>query len=152
MAKTKTSFICQSCGYNSPKWLGKCPTCGEWNTFMEEIIEAPGDPSDAWKKTIKNQHSGKLKTLEEVRFEDTPRIQTGDQEFDRVLGGGIVPGSLILIGGEPGIGKSTLLLQIALELNQKIIYVSGEESEEQIKLRAERLGKNNPINAQYKLA
>ncbi len=144
MAKTKTSFICQSCGYNSPKWLGKCPTCGEWNTFMEEIIEAPGDPSDAWKKTIKNQHSGKLKTLEEVRFEDTPRIQTGDQEFDRVLGGGIVPGSLILIGGEPGIGKSTLLLQIALELNQKIIYVTGEESEEQIKLRAERLGKSNP--------
>lgn len=144
MAKTKTSFICQSCGYNSPKWLGKCPTCGEWNTFMEEIIEAPGDPSDAWKKTIKNQHSGKLKTLEEVRFEDTPRIQTGDQEFDRVLGGGIVPGSLILIGGEPGIGKSTLLLQIALELNQKIIYVTGEESEEQIKLRADRLGKSNP--------
>ncbi len=144
MAKTKTSFICQSCGYNSPKWLGKCPTCQEWNSFIEEIIEAPTDPSDAWKKAIKNQQSGKLKTLDEVSSEDTPRILTGDLEFDRVLGGGIVPGSLILIGGEPGIGKSTLLLQIALQLNQKIIYISGEESEEQIKLRAERIGLKNP--------
>ncbi|MFM1913511.1 MAG: hypothetical protein RIR51_1354 [Bacteroidota bacterium] len=144
MAKTKTSFICQSCGYNSPKWLGKCPTCQEWNSFIEEIIEAPTDPSDAWKKAIKNQQSGKLKTLDEVSSEDTPRILTGDFEFDRVLGGGIVPGSLILIGGEPGIGKSTLLLQIALQLNQKIIYISGEESEEQIKLRAERIGLKNP--------
>ncbi|MEY4383699.1 MAG: hypothetical protein RI995_1241 [Bacteroidota bacterium] len=145
MAKAKTSFFCQSCGHNAPKWLGKCPSCGEWNTFIEELIETTSHPSDVWKKNDRTKISPKPKLLQEVSFENLPKITSPDHEFNRVLGGGIVPGSLVLIGGEPGIGKSTLLLQIALQIKgPKILYVSGEESEQQIKLRADRLKSNNP--------
>lgn len=144
MAKAKTSFFCQSCGHNAPKWLGKCPSCGEWNTFIEELIETTTHPADVWKKNERTKISSKPKLLQEVNFENLPKIVSPDDEFNRVLGGGIVPGSLVLIGGEPGIGKSTLLLQIALQLKgPKILYVSGEESEQQIKLRADRLKINN---------
>jgi len=145
VAKAKTSFFCQSCGHNAPKWLGKCPSCGEWNTFIEELIETTSHPSDVWKKNDRTKISPKPKLLQEVSFENLPKITSPDHEFNRVLGGGIVPGSLVLIGGEPGIGKSTLLLQIALQIKgPKILYVSGEESEQQIKLRADRLKSNNP--------
>lgn len=145
MAKAKTSFFCQSCGHNAPKWLGKCPSCGEWNTFIEELIETTSHPADVWKKNDRTKISSKPKLLQEVSFENLPKIVSPDDEFNRVLGGGIVPGSLVLIGGEPGIGKSTLLLQIALQIKgPKILYVSGEESEQQIKLRADRLRINNP--------
>ncbi len=144
MAKAKTSFFCQSCGHNAPKWLGKCPSCGEWNTFIEELIETTTHPADIWKKNERNKISSKPKRLEEVNFDNLPKIVSPDNEFNRVLGGGIVPGSLVLIGGEPGIGKSTLLLQLALQIKgPKILYVSGEESEQQIKLRADRLKINN---------
>ncbi len=138
--KIKTSFFCQSCGAQSPKWLGKCPACGEWNTYVEEII-AKEDPSvGQWKIGSSKERKAAPKRLQEIDFEAQPRIITGDAELDRVLGGGIVPGSLVLIGGEPGIGKSTLMLQIALLLNKtKVLYVSGEESESQIKMRAERM-------------
>ena len=136
MAKTKTIYTCQNCGAQSPKWLGKCSTCNEWNTYVEEIVE-------------KKQSTGKLSvqisgnqpiTLENIEMARTQRISVGIEEFNRVLGGGIVPGSLILLGGDPGIGKSTLALQLALGLNgKKVLYISGEESLQQIKLRAERL-------------
>ncbi|MEY2792882.1 MAG: hypothetical protein RJA76_874 [Bacteroidota bacterium] len=145
MAKSKTSFFCQSCGHNAPKWLGKCPSCGEWNTFIEELIETTTHPADVWKKNDRTKVASKPKLLQEVNFENLPKIVSPDEEFNRVLGGGIVPGSLVLIGGEPGIGKSTLLLQIALQITgPKILYVSGEESEQQIKLRADRLKVENP--------
>lgn len=145
MAKAKTSFFCQSCGHNAPKWLGKCPSCGEWNTFVEELIETNSHPAEVWKKNDRTKTSNKPKKLEEVSFEQQVKLVSPDEEFNRVLGGGIVPGSLVLIGGEPGIGKSTLLLQIALQIKgPKIVYISGEESEQQIKLRADRLKINNP--------
>jgi DNA repair protein RadA/Sms len=145
VAKSKTSFFCQSCGHNAPKWLGKCPSCGEWNTFIEELIETTTHPADVWKKNDRTKVASKPKLLQEVNFENLPKIVSPDEEFNRVLGGGIVPGSLVLIGGEPGIGKSTLLLQIALQITgPKILYVSGEESEQQIKLRADRLKVENP--------
>jgi DNA repair protein RadA/Sms len=138
MAKAKTAFFCQNCGYNSPKWLGKCPSCGDWNTFVEEILEKEDKKNPvAWKSI---SVASRPKAIEEIRYEEEPRILTTDQELNRVLGGGIVQGALVLIGGEPGIGKSTLMLQIALTLsNKKVLYVSGEESEQQIKMRAERL-------------
>ncbi|RVU26921.1 DNA repair protein RadA [Sandaracinomonas limnophila] len=145
MAKSKTTFFCQNCGHNSPKWLGKCPSCNEWNTFVEELVETVKHPADVWKKNQGPRISPKPRLLDEVPMEDVPKINCSDNEFNRVLGGGIVPGSLVLIGGEPGIGKSTLLLQIALQLiGPKILYISGEESEQQIKLRAERLNFKNP--------
>ena len=145
MAKVKTIFICQNCGTNSPKWQGKCPSCAEWNTYVEEVIDLNPKPYDWNKQEKSNGRSSKPKTLDEIAASGVSRIVTSDNEFNRVLGGGIVPGSLVLIGGEPGIGKSTLLLQIALKLqDQKILYVSGEESEQQIKLRAERLGLKHP--------
>jgi DNA repair protein RadA/Sms len=138
MAKAKTAFFCQECGYNSPKWLGKCPTCGEWNTFVQEVIEKEDKKlSVSWKSI---SLAGKPRSLAEIEYENEPRIHTQDGELNRVLGGGIVQGSLVLIGGEPGIGKSTLMLQIALTLSDKrVLYVSGEESEQQIKMRAERM-------------
>ena len=137
----KKEYICQNCGYSSPKWEGKCFSCGAWNSFEEkEII------SDKFreKRTLTwnqgdNKKNSKPKLISDIETGTTIRTKTSDLEFDRVLGGGIVPGSLILIGGQPGIGKSTLLLQTALLLNKKVLYVSGEESEEQIKLRADRL-------------
>jgi len=141
MAKIKTSFFCQNCGAQSPKWTGKCPSCGEWNTFVEEVIHKEEAGPGTWKTGKSNdKRASKPQKLQEINFEEHPRIVTDDPELDRVLGGGIVPGSLVLIGGEPGIGKSTLLLQIALMLQrQTVLYVSGEESEVQIKMRAERM-------------
>ena len=140
MAKVKTSFFCQNCGAQSPKWVGKCNSCGEWNTFVEEIVEREAPKSLSFLTGTGNQP----KLLHEVSSENTERIDTCNQELNRVLGGGLVPGSMVLIGGEPGIGKSTLVLQLALDLkNKKILYVSGEESIQQIKIRAQRLQKEN---------
>ena len=140
VAKAKTSFFCQSCGHSAPKWLGKCPSCGEWNTFVEELVEQAVHPAEVWKTKGSPKSAAKPKLLNEVSFENQPKLTCSDPEFNRVLGGGIVPGSLVLIGGEPGIGKSTLLLQVALSLTQtRVLYVTGEESEQQIKLRADRL-------------
>jgi len=141
MAKVKSSFFCQNCGTQSPKWIGKCPSCGEWNTFVEEVIQKEESTVGTWKQGSGKQKRAVVpKRLQEINFEEQSRLVTQDAELDRVLGGGIVPGSLILIGGEPGIGKSTLMLQIALILNNtKVLYVSGEESESQIKMRAERM-------------
>lgn len=138
MAKVKTSYFCQSCGAQSAKWVGKCPACGEWNTYVEEVISK--EEKGSWKSSSR-QISNKPRPLSEIAPGEEYRIITPDKELNRVLGGGIVPGSLVLIGGEPGIGKSTLMLQIALNLtNNKVLYVSGEESEQQTKMRAERLG------------
>lgn len=144
MAKVKTSFFCQNCGAQTPKWVGKCPSCGEWNTFVEEVIQKTDD-SPAWKKNDGNKKAvAQAHRLSDVEMKNEQRIPLPDQELDRVLGGGMVPGSLILMGGEPGIGKSTLLLQVALSLKkQSVLYVSGEESEQQIKMRADRLKMSN---------
>lgn len=145
--KSKTAFFCQNCGFESPKWQGKCPSCGQWNTFVEEVMER-SEPKENWRENSKKHKRENLPvTLQEISASENKRIETRDLEFNRVLGGGIVPGSIILIGGEPGIGKSTLLLQLALELNShKVLYISGEESEQQIKMRAERLsGKNEDL-------
>ncbi len=139
MAKTKSVYVCQNCGAESPKWIGKCNSCGEWNTYVEQVIHKsasrryetePGRKSVP--ESIATVHSDKLQ-----------RYDTQNTEFNRVLGGGLVPGSMVLIGGEPGIGKSTLALQIALKFNGTTLYVSGEESPQQIKMRAERLGNLN---------
>ncbi|MBL7788784.1 MAG: DNA repair protein RadA [Chitinophagales bacterium] len=143
MAKIKKAFFCTNCGNESPKWIGRCPGCNEWNTYVEEIISK--ENSNPNQSTFKD-FSVKTKPvkLEEVKQNDISRFYSDDPEFNRVLGGGIVPGSIVLIGGEPGIGKSTLLLQIALSLKDlKILYVSGEESVEQIKMRADRIQAKN---------
>lgn len=138
MAKTKSVYFCQSCGYEAPKWLGKCPACGEWNTFAEEKVTV-SKKSDQRPSKTKSQTPVKLSEIQPL---DEPRIHMPSEELNRVLGGGLVAGSLTLIGGEPGIGKSTLLLQNILSIrNKKILYVSGEESASQLKLRADRLGK-----------
>lgn len=141
MAKIRTSYFCQNCGAESAKWIGKCPSCGEWNTYVEEVIQKEEKGRGNWKQGMEHPKKAAVpRKLQEISEEKFPRLVTKDQELDRVLGGGIVPGSLILIGGEPGIGKSTLMLQIALMLNEtKVLYVSGEESESQIKMRAERM-------------
>lgn len=141
MPKIKTSFFCQNCGAQSPKWIGKCPACGEWNTYVEELVQKEESGLGSWKSGgQKEKRINKPKKLSEIDYSVAPRTITQDMELDRVLGGGIVPGSLVLIGGEPGIGKSTLMLQIALSLsNSRVLYVSGEESESQIKMRAERM-------------
>jgi DNA repair protein RadA/Sms len=139
MPPTKTVYICQNCGTQSPKWLGKCSSCGGWNTFAEEIIEK----KKAGLPVATSLSGNQPLTLGQISAENMERIRVGITEFDRVLGGGIVPGSIVLLGGEPGIGKSTLVLQMALGLtDKKILYVSGEESLQQIKLRAHRLGMN----------
>ncbi len=137
--KTKAIYICSQCGYQTQKWMGKCPSCNQWGTLIETTAEekaAPG-PSGAVKKARRP-----VKRIDEITYENEERITTGIGELDRVLGGGLVKGSMILVGGDPGIGKSTLLLQICENIgkNKKILYVSGEESEKQIKLRARRLG------------
>ena len=138
--KTQTAFFCQSCGTQSPKWLGKCPNCNEWNSFVEENITKETKSSSAFKSSKINTP----KLLNDIDNHEERRIVTNDKELNRVLGGGIVPGSLILLGGDPGIGKSTLLLQFALSSKSKtILYISGEESEKQIKMRAERIEKNS---------
>ncbi len=140
MAKAKTVFSCQSCGAQSPKWIGKCPSCGEWNSYVEEIISK--DKKDG--SSLSFIEGNKPLILDDIVAAETPRITTEISEINRVLGGGIVPGSLVLIGGEPGIGKSTLILQLALGLKEKkVLYASGEESMQQIKLRAQRLNLNS---------
>ena len=139
MAKKKVMFECMACGYESPKWLGKCPNCQGWNTMEEQVIKVS---SSSMPLTQRSQNSHGAKQLHEITAQEETRIHTAFQEFDRVLGGGIVPGSLVLIGGDPGIGKSTLLLQVSFQLSkvgQKVLYVSGEESLSQIKMRATRL-------------
>ena len=137
MAKTKTVYFCQNCGTESPKWIGKCPSCGQWNTYVEETVQKEKNPSGY---TSSRREQNKPVAIKEVVSSKEERIIVPDQELNRVLGGGIVPGSLVLIGGEPGIGKSTLTLQIALKLQKvKVLYVSGEESAQQIKMRADRM-------------
>ncbi len=139
MSKTKSVYICQSCGTNSPKWMGKCGNCGAWNSFVEELIEPKSKTA-----TVVNAPKSKPQLIGAISSENRQRFITSDSELNRVLGGGIVPGSLILIGGEPGIGKSTLLLQIVLQTKGlKTLYVSGEESEQQLKMRADRIQQHN---------
>lgn len=140
MSKKSSIFYCQNCGTSSSKWLGKCPSCGQWNTFVEERTSKKESKKDGYVSNKTNTP----KLLNEISYSSENRIVTRDKELNRVLGGGIVPGSLILLGGDPGIGKSTLLLQFALSSkSKKILYVSGEESEKQIKMRAERINKNS---------
>ncbi|WP_313515401.1 DNA repair protein RadA [Sphingobacterium sp.] len=151
MAKTKSAYFCQSCGYESPKWLGQCPSCKQWNTFVEEIVEKASSRVPEWRSTSTGpgiqKRTNKAAVIHEIVYSEEQRILTPDKEFNRVLGGGIVPGSLVLIGGEPGIGKSTLMLQLALSIPKvKTLYISGEESEQQIKMRAERLAQNSNAN------
>lgn len=139
MAKVKSIYFCNNCGYESPKWLGKCPACGEWNTFAEEKVTVTKKNDGKQRSRDKSAVPIKLSEIETI---DEPRIHMPSEELNRVLGGGLVAGSLTLIGGEPGIGKSTLLLQNILSIrNKKILYISGEESATQLKLRADRLGK-----------
>jgi len=136
MAKTKSAYVCQNCGAESAKWIGRCNACGEWNTYVEQrITKGPVRSGSVRSKS----HAHPI-SLEEVQSDQVSRIDLRNGEFNRVLGGGIVPGSLILIGGEPGIGKSTLALQVALQIDKSTLYISGEESPQQLKLRAERLG------------
>ncbi len=140
MTKAKTHFVCQSCGYQAPKWLGRCPGCQEWNTFVEERIIEEKIPE---RDLLGFEAAAFPIPITEVVGEERGRLQIGIGEFDRVLGGGIVFGSVILVGGDPGIGKSTLLLQVMNRLASKgrgVLYISGEESLQQTKLRAERLG------------
>ena len=140
MAKTKTAFVCQTCGTNAPKWMGQCPGCNEWNTLIEEVIYK--EKKGGVRRKFVDNLSKKPIPITQVSSEDAERIPLPDTELNRVLGGGLVPGSVTLIGGDPGIGKSTLLLQLGLNFtSQKILYVSGEESANQIKMRAERIGK-----------
>lgn len=144
MTKVKSVFACQACGFESSKWLGRCPDCGEWNSFVEERREAEPPAAGRGRGIVRpGEPTSRPKPFELVDGAEADRILTGIGEFDRVLGGGLVPGSLVLIGGEPGIGKSTLLLQVAQLLGRTggaVLYVSGEESERQIKLRGDRLG------------
>jgi DNA repair protein RadA/Sms len=138
MAKSKTVFFCRNCGTEAPKWIGKCPSCGEWNTFIEEVVS---------RNVAKATHSGQVNQpvrIHEIDTSHQPRMDTGTGELNRVLGGGLVRGSVVLIGGEPGIGKSTLALQVALAMTQyKVLYISGEESTQQIRMRADRIGRGN---------
>ncbi|MFH1488876.1 MAG: ATPase domain-containing protein, partial [Pseudomonadota bacterium] len=131
--QNKFIFVCQSCGYQTPKWMGRCPDCGQWNSFVEEAEGSGGEG-------VQDLAMGQPQPVNAISLDSSQRVQTGIREFDRTLGGGLVPGSLILIGGEPGIGKSTLLLQVAGRLSEegvKVLYVSGEESPQQIKMRAD---------------
>ncbi|WP_130860885.1 DNA repair protein RadA [Gracilibacillus phocaeensis] len=140
MAKRKTKFVCQSCGYETPKWMGKCPGCQQWNTLVEEV-EATKHARGNW--TRHQTTAQKPQKLANIQLQEEPRVKTQMQELNRVLGGGVVPGSLVLIGGDPGIGKSTLLLQVSQQLAAEkvdVLYISGEESIKQTKLRADRLG------------
>lgn len=144
MAKTKTVFFCKECGNESPKWIGHCPGCGAWNSYVEETVVTGKDSKSVAKDVDLVQFKSKPIPIKDVVSADEKRIDMMCEEFNRVLGGGLVPGSLVLLGGEPGIGKSTLLLQVALNLKgKKILYVSGEESQQQIKMRADRIGIKN---------
>lgn len=140
MSKTKSVYVCQTCGTTSPKWMGKCGSCGAWNSFVEELVDTSPKAKSAAAPSVRN----KPQRIGEISSENRQRLITSDAELNRVLGGGIVPGSLVLIGGEPGIGKSTLLLQVVLQTKGlKTLYVSGEESEQQLKMRAERIKADN---------
>jgi DNA repair protein RadA/Sms len=145
MAKVKTAFFCSNCGYESAKWVGKCPSCGTWNTFIEEVISKPSlKKENDWDDYNEETKSLRTIALHTIKSSEQIRITTTDAELNRVLGGGIVPGSIVLIAGEPGIGKSTLFLQNGLQLQGKtVLYISGEESEQQIKMRADRLNIQN---------
>lgn len=150
MSKVKTAFFCSMCGYESAKWVGKCPSCGNWNTFVEEVIHKGAVKSDnGWKEYNEDKRPSRTIALNDIVSSEQQRIVTSDPELNRVLGGGIVPGSIVLIAGEPGIGKSTLFLQNGLQLTDtRILYISGEESEHQIKMRADRL---NIVNDNFYL-
>lgn len=145
MSKVKTAFFCQNCGYESVKWLGQCPSCGQWNTFVEEMTQKETvKNNNGWKDYTEDKRTNKTISLSEVKSSEEKRLVTTDAELNRVLGGGIVPGSIVLIAGEPGIGKSTLFLQNGLWLKDAIVlYITGEESEQQIKMRADRLKLTN---------
>ena len=148
MAKEKTVYVCSNCGQDSPKWVGKCPSCGMWNTYVEEVVRK----EVVNKRPVSGIETAKAKpvTLHEIVADDEPRIDLHDAELNRVLGGGLVQGSLVLIGGEPGIGKSTLVLQTVLRIPEKrILYVSGEESTRQLKLRAARLNRRREASPRY---
>lgn len=146
-SKIKTAFFCNQCGFESAKWLGKCPSCHQWNSMVEEVVQKTTSSQSQqalWKDYHDQPKTGKITTLQEVDYMPEERIITPDDELNRVLGGGIVKGSIVLVAGEPGIGKSTLFLQTGLQLQQQVVlYISGEESEHQIKMRAERLGISN---------
>src|ERR1019366_2295900 len=145
MAKTKSTYFCQNCGAQSARWIGRCPSCNEWNTYVEEIVSKGDDDATPGIVSISTQRASKPQLVSEISLSEQHRIPVYDKELSRVLGGGLVAGSLVLFGGEPGIGKSTLMLQVALNMkNLKVLYVSGEESEQQIRMRAERIGMNNP--------
>ncbi|MEQ1733393.1 MAG: DNA repair protein RadA [Bacteroidia bacterium] len=146
--KIKTSFFCQSCGFQSPKWLGKCTACNAWNTFVEEVVVKETRNNQLFTNSTTKPRSNKPQALPTIEMGSQQRYKLNDEELNRVLGGGIVPGSLVLFAGEPGIGKSTLMLQLALQMAPfKVLYISGEESEQQIKMRAERI--NIPNNELY---
>ena len=143
MAKSKTSFFCSSCGANSPKWMGRCTACGEWNTFVEEVVKKDTGRTSGRLRKAGPQSTPRL--IHEIEVNSRLRISSRSVEFDRVLGGGIVPGALMLIGGEPGIGKSTLMLQLAMQMTDlKVLYISGEESDLQLSMRAKRLEFQHP--------
>ncbi|MCH1538647.1 MAG: DNA repair protein RadA [Flavobacteriaceae bacterium] len=142
MSKIKTTFFCQKCGTPHAKWQGQCNGCKEWNTLVEEVVEKPKEKGWSEPKTQKLKGTSPIR-IQEIERDKETRITSNDSELDRVLGGGLVPGSVTLLGGEPGIGKSTLLLQISLQIKGKVLYVSGEESQKQIKLRAERIESKN---------
>jgi DNA repair protein RadA/Sms len=145
MSKVKTGFFCQNCGYESAKWLGKCPSCQQWNTFVEELIQKDNKKAtNDWSSFSEDAPARKTVSLQQIKTKETPRLLTKDMELNRVLGGGVVPGSIILVAGEPGIGKSTLFLQMGLHLTDiTTLYISGEESDVQIKMRADRLKAQN---------
>lgn len=145
MSKVKTAFFCQNCGYETVKWLGQCPSCHQWNTFVEELIHKESDKkNNGWEDYSEDKRSKLTISLQEVKSSEEKRLMTSDAELNRVLGGGVVPGSIVLVAGEPGIGKSTLFLQNGLWMkNAKVLYISGEESEQQIKMRADRLKLKN---------
>jgi DNA repair protein RadA/Sms len=148
MSKVKTAFFCQNCGYETVKWLGQCPSCEQWNTFVEELIQKESlNNNNGWKDYHEEKRANKTISLSGIKSSEEKRLITPDAELNRVLGGGIVPGSIVLIAGEPGIGKSTLFLQNGLSLKDTVVlYISGEESEQQIKMRADRLKIKTPLN------
>ncbi|HKZ65673.1 MAG TPA: DNA repair protein RadA [Chitinophagaceae bacterium] len=145
MSKVKTAFFCQNCGYESVKWVGQCPSCGQWNTFVEELVQKETTKNNNdWKNYHEEKRTNKTISLNEIKSSEEKRLITADPELNRVLGGGIVPGSIVLVAGEPGIGKSTLFLQNGLWLKDAVVlYISGEESEQQIKMRADRMKLHN---------
>ena len=151
MAKDKIAYVCSNCGQESPKWIGKCPACGQWNTFKE--IRVSNDTGSMAAKSaatsLRSSLEGKPRPmfLKQISAQEAPRMDMNDSELNRVLGGGLVPGSIVLLGGEPGIGKSTLTLQTILNMpDRRILYVSGEESSHQLKMRADRISKSDNEN------